>query len=431
MSSSETYSCSRLYHLYDSDKVRDVYYRESVEKWSNCTHARCPLRYNTKEVPNIAHSPALIKTKVSQEKEIKKSHGQQPALVKNPLPAGSTSRIISPRVVSGSFPTSRVGTPRLQESESPRELDPPLQEKGREIEPPEKKDSDFEEDNFQTTVEVPHLEEEETIRTKVEVPEPKAEEESSRSTTPEFIRKSVPSYMSGTITATGESISGAHRYAFTPRTTFGGGTFGSSSSGPAPRATSFFGGMVNPSGGRGGGGPSRPGGRPDPEPSDGGGPQSPYPPGGGGPPGQGPDPDPPGQPGNPQGNNMPQEQRQGKGKIKDPEVFTGDRNKTRSFLNQLFLLFTARPHDFVNDYTKVVTALFFMEGDNINYWKDITIQRAEEEIRPGEFRGFDSWAVFKRNFLLAFAPVDEVDDSMVNLTTIQLKDYSSVDEFNA
>ena len=72
-----------------------------------------------------------------------------------------------------------------------------------------------------------------------------------------------------------------------------------------------------------------------------------------------------------------------------------------------------------------------MEGDNINYWKDTTIQRAEEEIRPGVSRGFDSWPVFKRNFLLAFAPVDEVDDSMVNLTTIQLKDYSSVDEFNA
>ncbi|KAJ8456927.1 hypothetical protein ONZ51_g11830 [Trametes cubensis] len=105
---------------------------------------------------------------------------------------------------------------------------------------------------------------------------------------------------------------------------------------------------------------------------------------------------------------------QGKGKIKDPEVFNGDRDKTRSFLNQLFLLFTARPHDSVNDYTKVATALSFMEGDNINYWK-----------------GIHNSAVFKRNFLLAFAPVDKVDDSMVNLMTIKLKDYSSVNEFNA
>ncbi|KAJ8462650.1 hypothetical protein ONZ51_g10765 [Trametes cubensis] len=232
--------------------------------------------------------------------------------------------------------------------------------------------------------------------------------------------------MSGTATA--ESISGAHRYAFAPQgQSSEGERYGSLFGGPAPQATASSGGIINPSGGGGGGGPGRPGGRPDPEPSD------PYSPGGGppgppGPPGPDPDPEPQGAPGNAPGNAP---QGQGKGKIKDPEVFNGDRDKTRSFLNQLFLLFTARPHDFVNDYTKVATALSFMEGDNINYWKDTTIQRAEEEIRPGVSRGFDSWPVFKRNFLLAFAPVDEVDDSMVNLTTIQLKDYSSVDEFNA
>ncbi|KAJ8501833.1 hypothetical protein ONZ51_g374 [Trametes cubensis] len=139
------------------------------------------------------------------------------------------------------------------------------------------------------------------------------------------------------------------------------------------------------------------------------------------------DTDPQGPPGNPPG----APPGQGKGKIRGPEVFNGDWDKTRSFLNQLFLLLTARPHDFVNDYTNVATALSFMEGDNINYWQDITIQRAEEEIRPGVYQGFDSWPVFKRNFLLTFAPVDEVDDSMVNLTTMQLKDYSSVNEFNA
>ncbi|KAI0682740.1 hypothetical protein C8T65DRAFT_735718 [Cerioporus squamosus] len=72
-----------------------------------------------------------------------------------------------------------------------------------------------------------------------------------------------------------------------------------------------------------------------------------------------------------------------------------------------------------------------MEGENINYWKDTAIRRAEEEVQPGIPRGFDTWAVFKQNFQASFAPVDEVDDSMVNITTIQLKDYASVDEFNA
>ncbi|KAJ8469762.1 hypothetical protein ONZ51_g8770 [Trametes cubensis] len=450
MSSAEPYSCSRSYHLYNSDKARDVYYRESVDKWNFCTNERCPLRYNTKEVPNVKHASALILTHSSQERDITKTHGRQTPVVKNPLPAGkATGRVNSPRVASGSFPTSRVGTPKPQESESPKESGPSFKEKGKETEPPKVEDSDKEDETFRTTVETPEPKIEETIRIKVIVPAPKTEdtlieaetpepreehiqteveetkselEYTSRSATPEFVRKSVPSYMSGT--ATGESISGAHRYAFTPQgQSSEGGRYGSLFGGPVPQATASSGGVINPSGGGGGVGPGRPGGRPDPEPAD------PHSPGGGppGPPGPpGPDPDPELQeaPGNaPQG--------QGKGKIEDPEVFNGDRDKTRSFLNQLFLLFTARPHDFVNDYTKVATALSFMEGDNINYWKDTTIQRAEEEIRPGVSRGFDSWPVFKRNFLLAFAPVDEVDDSMVNLTTIQLKDYSPVDEFNA
>ncbi|KAJ8456138.1 hypothetical protein ONZ51_g12256 [Trametes cubensis] len=280
-------------------------------------------------------------------------------------------------------------------------------EKGKETKPPKVEDLDREDKTFWTTVEAPQLEIKETISIKVVVPEPKTEdtwikvatpeprqehiqtevkepkselEYTSRSTTPEFVQKSVPLYMSGT--ATGESISGAHRYAFAPQgQSSEGERYGSLSSGPAPRATAIFGGVINPSGGGGGGGL------------------------GGGPPGPDPDPELQEAPGNaPQG--------QGKGKIKDPEVFNEDRDKTRSFLNQLFLLFTAQPHDFVTDYTKVATALSFMEGDNINYWKDITIQRAKEEIRPGVYRGFDSWQVFKRNFLL-------------------LKDYSSVDEFNA
>ena len=61
----------------------------------------------------------------------------------------------------------------------------------------------------------------------------------------------------------------------------------------------------------------------------------------------------------------------------------------------------------------------------------MAIRRAEEEIRPGVLRGFDTWAVFKQNFQTSFAPVDEVDDSMVGLTTIQLQDFESVDQFNA
>ena len=175
----------------------------------------------------------------------------------------------------------------------------------------------------------------------------------------------------------------------------------------APVATATSGGVVSQTsgggsssniggqsstGGTGGPAPGPPNpGPPNPPPGGGGG-QGPNPPGPPGPPG----PNPPVPPGNPP--ILPPlipVAPGGKGKIKDPEVFNGDRSKTRSFLNQLFLLFTARPHDFVNDYTKVATALSFMEGENINYWKDTVIQRAEEEVQPGVPRGFDTWAVFK------------------------------------
>ena len=72
-----------------------------------------------------------------------------------------------------------------------------------------------------------------------------------------------------------------------------------------------------------------------------------------------------------------------------------------------------------------------MEGENINYWKDTTIRRAQEIGNNGFLRGLPSWNEFVKNFQESFAPIDEVDDSLVNLTNIRLKDYTSVDEFNA
>ena len=177
MSSTEPYSCSQSYHLYNSDKVRDVYYRESVDKWNFCTNARCPLRYNTKEVPNVAHPSSLVLTQTSQEREIVKNNGKQSPVVKNPLPAGNaTGQTNTPRSVSGLFPTSRVGTPISQESESLREPGPSLKEKGKEIKLPKVEDLDKEGETFWTTVEVPEPETEKTIWTKVVVPEPKTEQ---------------------------------------------------------------------------------------------------------------------------------------------------------------------------------------------------------------------------------------------------------------
>ena len=436
------YSCNRRYHQFNEDKTRDQHYKESNGRWTDCTHPRCPLRYNTQTIPsNIPIPEGLKPTNSRQERRIAVSYGQSPVIERHPAPAGSSSTLSSPRVFSGSI-SPRVSLQPILEPEQDEE--------------PESSTTREPEQERTTGAELPRSPKPETVRPPRD-PSPdssKSEHEDPVSNKPSDtpIRRAYPSFMSGTSTVpAGTSISTAHGYAFSPAysgSTSGGYMGGSAytvqpTSTTAPVATATSGGVVSQTsgggsssniggqsstGGTGGPAPGPPNPGPPTPPPGGGGGQGPNPPGPPGPPG----PNPPVPPGNPPILPPPIPVAPGgKGKIKDPEVFNGDRSKTRSFLNQLFLLFTARPHDFVNDYTKVATALSFMEGENINYWKDTAIQRAEEEVQPGVPRGFDTWAVFKQNFQTAFAPIDEVDDSMVQLTTIQLRDYTSVDEFNA
>ncbi|KAJ8473511.1 hypothetical protein ONZ51_g7815 [Trametes cubensis] len=75
------------------------------------------------------------------------------------------------------------------------------------------------------------------------------------------------------------------------------------------------------------------------------------------------------------------------------------------------------------------------EEDHWDHWdhRDQTQTQTRKELQ--EMRCKDKGKARSRTLRSSMEtktkPVDEVDDSMVNLTTIQLKDYSSVDEFNA
>ena len=375
-----SYSCHRKYHLYDTNNERDKYYRETAGRWQNCTHERCPLRYNTKEIPRDIQIPYGYEIpKRSHESKLNRTYKGLPTVESNPAPAGS---LASPRIPFSSLrspltPVSVLTSPPEPERDSETLSTLPV--------------------NLESITDDSEEETEEEKEEKEDEPIPKPGRILQINPHEDLpIRRAQPSFMAGTITTT-ESISTAREFA-------------------------FGGGGGNPGGGGGGSGSG--GGNPPPVPAN-----PPGQPGGGGGGGGG-----GGNPPNPPLPVNPPVQPilpQGKGKIKDPEIFNGDRSKTRSFLNQLFLLFTARPHDFTNDHTKIATALSFMEGDNINYWKDTAIRLAEEEIQPGIPRGFGTWAAFKQAFQVSFAPVDEVNDSMVQLTTIQLRDYASVDEFNA
>ena len=98
------YSCNRRYHQFNEDKTRDQHYKESNGRWTNCTHPRCPLRYNTQTIPsNIPVPEGLKPTNSRQERRIAVSYGQSPVIERHPAPAGSSSTLSSPRVFSGSI----------------------------------------------------------------------------------------------------------------------------------------------------------------------------------------------------------------------------------------------------------------------------------------------------------------------------------------
>ena len=120
---------------------------------------------------------------------------------------------------------------------------------------------------------------------------------------------------------------------------------------------------------------------------------------------------------------------QGKGKIKEPTVFNGDRAKTEKFLDQLFLLFEGRPHNFPTDHSQISTALSYMEGGTVEAWKRAIIQRAREYTPQGHRQGFGTWDAFEQNLRLSFAPINEVDNSLIALSTLDFMKFTSADDF--
>ena len=115
------YSCHRKYHLYDTANERDKYYRETAGRWQNCTHERCPLRYNTKDIPRDIQIPYGYEIpKRSHESKLNRTYKGLPTVESNPAPAGS---LASPRIPFSSLrspltPVSVLTSPPEPERDS-------------------------------------------------------------------------------------------------------------------------------------------------------------------------------------------------------------------------------------------------------------------------------------------------------------------------
>ncbi|KAI0630942.1 hypothetical protein C8Q77DRAFT_1062474 [Trametes polyzona] len=117
-----------------------------------------------------------------------------------------------------------------------------------------------------------------------------------------------------------------------------------------------------PGGGGGGGHPGGgpPGGKRPPGRGGGG--------GGGGPPGGG------GPLGPLSQENIPGQANPGhKSKVREPEIFTGDRSKAGEFLTDLQLLFLSCPGDYLNDNAKIVSTLSYMQGET-HWWAESKVE---------------------------------------------------------
>lgn len=396
--------CQGLQHAYSENSIKDYHYNADKQSWRLCTHPRCPARYltahgiQTVPLPSGYSNPAK-----NQERKITGSYGVQVKLVQPTTPQASPA-------------LSRLSLPPVTTiPEEPRVERPP--------EVPE--------------VYFPEIREQQDITEEIPViHEPKGKERESTPPLPpdpmafaSVPRRAVASTDIPTVGAA-ESISTTYSSAFArpysppprnPRPPGDGGDGGDD-------------GSDDERGGGGGGGPSGPPGPPGPPGGGGGDGGGGGGPGGGGGGGPGP-PGPPGPPGGmqPQLQPMVGTANQGKGKIKEPTVFDGSRESTESFLDSLFLLFEGRPQDYPNDHLKVATALSYIEGPNVEFWKRAILRTAREVIHPatGQTRGLGTWADFEHTLRTAYAPINEVDKSLVALTKLQFTDFRTADDFNA
>ncbi|EJF57592.1 hypothetical protein DICSQDRAFT_21822, partial [Dichomitus squalens LYAD-421 SS1] len=110
-------------------------------------------------------------------------------------------------------------------------------------------------------------------------------------------------------------------------------------------------------------------------------------------------------------------------KVRAPNVFDGDRDNLRTFLNELFLFFKARPANYATDQSRIVTTLTFMDGPKVIAWKDGYITQARRN-------GWNTWNVFETVLQQTFQPIEEAATAASKLYHLDYQP-AAPDTFNA
>jgi hypothetical protein len=115
-----------------------------------------------------------------------------------------------------------------------------------------------------------------------------------------------------------------------------------------------------------------------------------------------------------------------------PTLFTGERSKSRGFLNTFNLFKETNHHNetMKNPYSRVTLALTYMTGDLMESWKEDQLQQLQDHVAAGTLDTDElHWQSFKADFRTSFTNTNAAKEAHTELT--KLKQVDSLDEYIA
>lgn len=123
--------------------------------------------------------------------------------------------------------------------------------------------------------------------------------------------------------------------------------------------------------------------------------------------------------------------RGGKPKIKDVTPFDGTRSKSKKFMRELFILFTARQEDYQKEEQMIATALSYMDSGSALTWSELFVER---QLKRSPFAlassAFGTWENFVKEFKESFGEVDQETQKAIQLEKLAYDQTKTIDEFN-
>jgi hypothetical protein len=118
--------------------------------------------------------------------------------------------------------------------------------------------------------------------------------------------------------------------------------------------------------------------------------------------------------------------RRGNFQGKAPDVFDGDRTKSKAFISDLKIYFRInRNHpDMKNYHIRVFVALLFIKGPNVVNWVDAQFRRAEDnliDLAGGDKNNTDLWKDFTDEFKRAYISTTTKESAYVKLQSLTMK----------